>query len=403
VRRAVLLNGQIRTPDSFAAFLDGLIQAKHTDLRVIFSTWIGEMDRAPEIRHRLDRLGAVVAEQTPPDLRLPGHILHQALTLDLGLSLLDDDVFVLKARPDICSLADVAEFCAMAPEPLPAGRFGRVFDHRVRIVGLFPMHPLYINDIIFAGTAGDLRRLTPIPFLFGPKYPRLAPEQWLWCTALLRDNPVLCPFLSVNPGLFFDNAAMNEALRDILAASPLFARAVAIQAILVRDYLGFLHPEPNRAAIAEAASHHTLDALFWDKLTLPGLDPHRLAGVNTVIAAGVMDAVHDGHHRSSALGERVRAAMIRYGGPGGVACLHHDRTALVAEAQDLAQTLAARLGLGDFQTPDDQPGFRRVHRAPPAWAAHTTTDGRAALEAEITQLRRLVETLSRRLDDARAS
>jgi hypothetical protein len=398
LRRAVLLNGLIRTPDRFCDFLDGISALGAPDLRVILSTWTGELDAYPGVRARLERLGAMVAEQAPPDLRLPGHILHQAISLDLGLSLLDDVDFVFKARPDICNIWDVREFLDVSPEALPKGRLASPFSHRVLTVGQFAAHPLYINDIIFAGVAGDLRRLALLPLIAGVKYPRLAPEQWLWSTALLGTNPVLDAFLSVNPGLVFDDPGRNTRLRQVLAAAPLFARVVAVNAILVRDCLGFLHPEPHRDAIMAQASRHTLDALLWDRLDIPGLDPHALAGVNTFLTAGLMDVVHDGLHRSSDLGERVRAAMQRYGGPGGADWMAQDRAMLQREAASLAQSLEAQCGIGDAQAMEDRPGQRRVHRGASPWQQTAgMSDERARLEQEVNQLRRLVETLSQRI------
>ncbi len=398
MRRAVLLNGLIRTPDRFSAFLDGIAGFQAPLPLVILSTWTGELDAYPDIRARLDRIGAVVVEQAPPDLRLPGHILHQALTLDLGLSLLDDADFVFKARPDICNVWDVREFLALSPEAVAASRLGSPFRHRVLTVGMFGAHPLYINDIIFAGMAGDLRRLAVLPMIAGVKYPRLAPEQWLWSTALLGANPVLDAYLSVNPGLVFDDAGRNARLRAALAASPLFARAVAVGAIVVRDSLGFLHPDPLREAIVAQASRHTLDALLWERLEIPGLDHHPLACVNTFLSAGFLDVVHDGLHRSSDLGERVRAAVQRYGGADGAVWLAQDRALVQREAAALAQVLVAQCGIGGGQAMDDQPGRRRVHRGPSPWQQTTdTSDERARLEQEVSHLRRVVDSLSRRV------
>jgi len=366
LRRAVLINGLIRTPERFLTFLDGVARLGVPDLVLILSTWTGEMNAYPEIRARLSRMGGILVEQTPPDLFLPGHMLHQALTLDLGLSLLDDGDFVFKARPDICNHWDVLEFMAHAPERLPPGRLGPRFGHRVLNVGMFGAHPLYINDIIFAGLAGDLRRLAQISFLPGVKYPRIAPEQWLWSAGLLAGNAVLDAWLSVNPGLIFNDPPRNARLRQILAASPLFAKALAVQAILTRDCLGFLHPDPHRDDILDRASRHTLDALLWDPLDLPGIDHLKPAQLNTFVSAALTDALHDGLHRSSDLGELVRAAMQRYGGPDGARWISQDRNLLQQDAAKLATQLA-EIDLSDTRPMHDHPGHRQRPHGASAW------------------------------------
>ena len=396
-RRALLICGLIRDHQRFGDYLDGLLRLRRGDLRVILSTWTGELARYPGIARRLAELGADIAEQTQPDLKLPGHILHQAMTLDLGLSLLDDDVFVLKVRPDISSLGDVQEFLALAPEPAEPGRLAAPFGHRVHVVGMFGAHPLYINDIIFAGMARDLRRLCPLPFGFGLKYPRLAPEQWLWATALVADNPVLDAYLGVNPGLIFGEDAGNAGLRHVLAGAPLFARALAVTAIVVRDSLAYFHPDTRRAEIAEACAEYTLDALLWDAVEIPGLDHHPTARTNTFLSAGLLDAVHDGRYRPSPLGERVWAAMARYGGMGGMASLQRDRGALAADAAELAEGLR-RIGIGGSQNPVDGAHLRHVERGRGPWSLAETGSGyAAALEAEVNQLRRTVDQLQARL------
>ena len=383
MRRALVICGLIRAPERFAAYLDGLLRLGRPELRVIFSSWIGELDRHPEIAARLSALGAELVAQSPPDLKLPGHILHQAMTLDLGLSRLDDDVFVLKIRPDICGLTDVEEFLALQPEPAGTGRLASPFGHRVQVVGMFGAHPLYINDIIFAGMAGDLRRLCLLPFAFGLKYPRLAPEQWLWATALAAGNPVLDAYLSVNPGPIFDNDGANAAVRGVLAESPLFARAIAVNAILVRDSLAYFHPDPLRGVVVAECAGYTLDALLWDRLPVGGLEHHPTACTNTFVSAGLIDVVHDGLYRPSRLGDRVQQALARYGEPGGAVAMQRDRAQLASEAVALAAGLA-RIGIDS--------------RGPAPWRqTDADASSTAELEAEVNHLRRTVDQLQARI------
>ncbi len=383
MRRAVVICGLIRAPAHFADYLEGILRLARPDLRVIYSSWTGELARYPEIAALLARLRADVVEQAAPDLTLPGHILHQAAALERGLSVLDDDVFVLKTRPDICGVQDVHEFLDLTPEAAPLGRLAAPFGHRVHVVGMFGAHPAYINDIVFAGMAGDLRRLCFVPFLFGLKYPRLAPEQWLWATVFAPGNPVLDAYLSVNPGLIFDDAPRNAALRAVLVDSPLFACAVAVMAILVRDCLGYFHPDPQRGAVKASCGGYSLEALLWQRLAVAGLDHHPTALNNTFVSVGVMDAVHDGVYAASPLGTRVGAAVARYGGANGRAAMMRDREMLAAEAMDVGVALSA-LGVGPAGG-----------KAP--WTMVETGGYATGLEAEVNHLRRVVDQLQARI------
>ena len=398
MKRALLICGLVRDPERFGAYLEGLLQMARGDLRVIFSSWDGERARYPVIAALLGELGCEICEQAQPDLKLPGHMLHQTMTLELGLSLLDDDVFVLKVRPDNCGLVDVEEFLALVPQVAPPGRLTRPFGHRVHLVGMFGAHPLYINDVVFAGMAGDLRKLCWLPFIYGLKYPRLAPEQWLWATPLAAGNPVLDGFLSVNPGLIFDDPLRNAALRAVLTASPLFARAVAVTAILTRDCLAYFHPDPQIAETVSACAGVTLDAMLWDRVAIPGIDHHPTAQTNTFLSAGLMHAVHDGIHAPSLFGDRVQQAMAHYGEPGGAKALQMDRATIAEEATTLAQDVASLVGIGGDQAIRSMDRLHLVQRGAAPWAMADTGAAYAkALEDEVNHLRRVVDQLQTRL------
>eukprot|EP01037_Dinobryon_pediforme_P001344 gene1344-1361_t len=381
-----------------ARIAPGIIRLRRPELRIILSTWTGELQRYPGIAAQLARLGAEICEQPPPDLRLPGHMLHQVMALDLGLSRLDDDVFTLKTRPDICGVMDVHEFLDLQPEPALPGRLAAPFGHRVHVVGMFGAHPLYINDILYAGMAGDLRRLCLLPFSPGLRYPRLAPEQWLWATVFAPGNPVLAAYLAVNPGLIFDDAARQAELRAVLSADPLFARAIAVSVILMRDSLAFLHPDPDSAARKAACAGHTLETLLWQSVPGPSLDHHATAATNTWLSAALVDAVHDGHHAASPLGARVRDAIVRYGGTAGRAALQADRAMLDEEAACLADSLRQRVGIGDLRNPLKAASGCRVTRDGSPWEVTRAPGGPADLQAEeINHLRRVVDRLQSQL------
>ncbi len=371
LRRAVVITGLVRDAAGFGTYLDGIARLGRRDLRVILSTWEGEMERYPAIAAKLAAMGGEVIAQPQPNLRLPGHMLHQVVALERGLACLDDDVLVLKTRPDICGIMDVVEFCDLVPEPASGGPF----RHLVHVVGMFGAHPLYINDIIYAGMAADLRRLCALSFLPGVRYPRLAPEQWFWATAFADADPAIDAYLTVNPGLRFNDAAGHTALRAGLAQAPLFARAIAAMAGLVGRSLSYLHPDPARADTRRGCASFTLDALLWDRVALAGIDHHPTAQVNTWVSQGIWDAVAAGDYAPSPLGDQVRAAM-----PGTSAPLGRDEG---RGLEDAAAGLRAALGLA--------PG-------PPPWTLIQTGDPYTTrLESEVNLLRREVDRLQRRL------
>ena len=389
MERAILICGLVRAEAHFLDYLDGVHQLGVPGLRIIYSTWIGELDRYPEARRKLDAVGAFVVEQEHPDLKLPGHILHQTLTLELGLSLLEDDVFVLKTRPDICGVMDVSHFMELTPERLGPSLLPCPFTHRVFVVGMFGAHPTYINDIIFAGRAGDLRRLVWMPITLGPKFPRLSAEQWIWSGVFAPGNAILEAYLSVNPGLVFSDPARHEATRAVLSASPLFARAIAVAAQLTHDTLGYLHPEPQLELSLKRCARQTVEALLWDDLAIPGIDHHPLAKTNIFISPGPMTVLQTGTWRESPLGGLIRWFQTEMRGGRWPS-----RAELTKEACALAEALQREAGIGEHQTPVDAERSRTVRRGPPAWRLAGGSDV-AVLEQEINAMRRTIDALIR--------
>jgi hypothetical protein len=401
VRRAILFTGLIRAPDKFENFLT-FFEKYHLDsgIQLVFSTWVNELNAYPAIAEQLNRIGALIVKQPQPNLVLAGHILHQLVCLDAGLSQLDDDVFVLKLRPDFGQPMDVDNFLRHAPQPAPAGRvIPAPFKHFVYIRSVFGAQPFYINDITFAGMAADLRYLARLPFVYLTRYVRIGPEQLYWGGSIVDQVPVFDAFFRVNIGLIFHDTAQYTALRAALIASPLFARVMACTAIMMTEDFLYFGGDPNRTAARAGAAKATLEALLWDPgVSIPDLDHHATAFTNRFQSMGFWDAVRAGEYAPSELGDRVRAAVAEYTAPNAIAIMQGQRATLFAEAAALAQRIEETVRLGGLKHFRADGPHKVIMGQEPGWTmGQTGTELTKQMERENNELRRAVERLTSQL------
>jgi hypothetical protein len=396
--RAIICAGPVRNPDRFGRFLDALAElAASAPTQVIFSTWSGELDKYPPIASKLAGIGAMVVEQHAPDLLLPGQVLHELAQLDLALTLLDDDVFVLKTRPDLADLDVLVSFLQEEPVAVTTAALAAPFGHRMVTFGSFIAHPFYINNIHVMGMAADLRKLLRLPFLTTLRYMNLAPEQQYWSSPFISDLPVFDMYFRTHVGLIFNDRPRHESLRAILVESLLFARAIACFGLILRDSFGFAGGDFERAQLREEARSHTLEALMWDPLDVPALERNPDAFSNGVRSIGLWETVLAGQCAPSALGERVAAMAAAYDRPDGLARMRAESDELVAEAEALGTRIEASVGGGPTKHLRDGPFRRRVADRPAEWTmAQNAINLTARLEAENTQMRRHIDEL---LDD----
>jgi hypothetical protein len=403
MQRGILLTGLVRNPDKLGLFLAGLeSHPRRAELPLVFSTWRGEVARYPDIADALRRLGATVVEQNQPNLVLPGHALHQLVTLDGGLSMFADDTLVLKARPDFCHASDIDRLLNVEATPCPPNRvLPSPTEYTIRISSAFAAHPFYINDITFVAVASDLRHLASLPLTYLTRYNRMAPEQLYWAGGLRMDRvPVFDSFMRINIGLIFNNEPQFRRLRDVLIASPLFPRVVAAFTLFVSENLDYLWPDNRREQAASQAADFTLEDLLWGSNAsgIAGLNHHPTAYTNSFQTAGLWDALRTRRFAASAFGDRFGAALDAYAAPDGMAVMRAQRPMLTEEATRLGDEIQDVVGIGGLKHFHDADQSRTIDGAPPNWTlGQTGTALTVKLEQENNELRRLADQLTRQV------
>jgi hypothetical protein len=388
LKRAILFTGLVRDEPRFLRFIaDYAALPVEARCPFYFSTWIGEVQKYPAVKQALTECGAVILEQPEPDVVLPGHALHQMVSLDLGLSVIGPDVFVYKSRPDFASFDSFRKYLGQVARPVRQG--GLSFPgqrHRFHVLAFFASQPMYINDIVFAGDSSDLRHLSAWSLASSFRYLRVAPEQIIWGGAFIPLVPSLDAFFRANIGLIFGNRELFEASRDVLVASPLYARALASYFELLS--CSFDRLDPDYPALDVSVSGLTLDQMLWEPLPDNRcLGHHVQAHVNTVHAVDVADVLMAGGFVESPLGNRVIAELrqLRSGAAEGASYLD--------EALELGRA-SVQSGIHGFKLPTPYEGAQRLHGARAEWRPlGERTDRVVELETQINHMRRTIESL----------
>lgn len=404
MRRAIVCTGLVRSPVKFNAFLDviaSLDASTRDDLTVMFSTWVNELNAYPEIRARLKALNCIVIEQGEPDLTLAGHALHQLVSISVAAELLDDSTFVLKFRPDIGHVRDVALFLRSQPEPVSeAAPLSSLVRHRFQHRGAFGAQPLYINDVTYCSMATDLRKLTRLPFSFLTNYVRVAPEQLYWGAPFISELPVLDAYFRVNFGLIFNNIEQSRILRAILIESPLYARALAVYTLIMRDYFVYFDADTNEAELQLFLANHTLEDILWHNDPGPDIRHHPTAHTNYFHSNCIWPYLAEGRFKMSKFGALYLTAMAEYHRADGLAFMQGQRMMLHAEAAEMGDRLEKALPAGPLRQIRPSEGGYVIQSRQYEWSlARGDRDHLGKLEQTNNALRRQIDQLVRRIRD----
>lgn len=177
----VVLTGLVR---DHSRLLNKLAQFENWQQRgyvnqVIFSTWLGEIDKYGGLRQRLQELGVLIIESEEPKLILKGgHQLHQMLNLHYGLAAVTNtNSYVLKTRVDLADniedmLWDFERGTSDADDFLGVGLEGKILVEYSQL-----LFPFLMGDAQFFGRLQDLKKLINFSNEMEILYSRLAVEQ----------------------------------------------------------------------------------------------------------------------------------------------------------------------------------------------------------------------------------
>lgn len=156
--------GLLRMPDLFKKSIDDLTKMRDEGIvnQILYCTWIGEVQKDPEIFSLLKEKNIILIETEEPKDRGVGNIWCQMKALDVALQSVHSDRFVLKTRTDAYIDSGFLRKMFTSPElfkipkDLPKGN---IFSHKVWVIWYEITRPFFMADECFYGVCSDVKKL----------------------------------------------------------------------------------------------------------------------------------------------------------------------------------------------------------------------------------------------------
>lgn len=202
----LVITGLIRDGPEFKWVLQYALELRGTGFlkQIVFSTWMGEIDRLVGLRQLLKMAGVIIVETASPP-RTPfinpigyGNNFSQKLTLYSGLQVVEPGSFVIKARTDLVRdrlLACVETLSRTDENSLQSNHrsiidpvCGKIFTYDVIIE-----RPFYWDDIVFTGTREEMLEMLDFESIFDIAFETkdCPTEVRFFARRFLRHYPVL--------------------------------------------------------------------------------------------------------------------------------------------------------------------------------------------------------------------
>lgn len=170
----ILINKKTPSPEILIKSIKDFVALRNKGKiqNIIYSTWIGEIDKFEKLREFLEKNNVKLVESREPknyttgfeNVRHagPGNIWCQTKLLDLGLREIDNNSYVLKTRPDIYIKPKflVRLFSDKTAEHLEIPKnVNHIFTKKIWIPWFEITMPFHIGDECFFGLCKDLKKL----------------------------------------------------------------------------------------------------------------------------------------------------------------------------------------------------------------------------------------------------
>ncbi len=196
----VIFTGLVRAPEKFKKSIADMVKLRKEGLinKIIFSTWDYEAEKNSEIISFLGKNNVIVIATKEPEDRGIGNIWCQMKSLDVGLSKIDEDRFVLKNRTDIYinpnflrELFNKKESLLKINRNLPNGN---IFKYKVWVHYYELKTPFHMGEECFFGHHHDIKLLV--------NYDKSYDEKYKVGDAISHIRKFIHPFLNNYPILY---------------------------------------------------------------------------------------------------------------------------------------------------------------------------------------------------------
>jgi hypothetical protein len=219
---------------------------------ILFSTWIGEIDKAVNLRKFLIKNKVIIIENEEPKTYGvlypgPGNVWCQTKTLDRGLSQIDEDTFVLKTRTDIYIKPEflLKLFSDKSKKEFEISKgIDPIFSKKIWIPWFEMTVPFYVADECFFGLCKDLKKLIHYDAsYFTNNIVPWAPEHLMRFIHPFRNLfPILETYLKYTPNSGVDYEVRVNILKENLQKDT-YLHSLAIYYYLLKNYFFVETPE----------------------------------------------------------------------------------------------------------------------------------------------------------------
>ena len=227
-RVSLLICGQLRDRAGFERDLERYLawRREGSVAEIVFSGWTSDLGGHRDLFQSMAAEGIDVVLSEEPLIKSFGYTLHQAKNLHYGLLRIHSDSWVLKSRTDKVALDfDIRDVARRITGQRPVGN-GSPFSSRLLVTGANLFQPFFVNDMMFAGRARDLRSIAHHDLWYVRNHCLLNTEQILFFSAFRSSSPCAEAFFSVNPGLQHGDPVLSKQIYSFLLRSPLYRQAL---------------------------------------------------------------------------------------------------------------------------------------------------------------------------------
>ncbi|MDJ0556473.1 MAG: hypothetical protein QNJ68_18935 [Microcoleaceae cyanobacterium MO_207.B10] len=314
----VVICGLVRDRQLFNTKLEKLCQWQNEGLisGIVYSTWIGEIDKYEGLRQQLEIAGVKTVEIQEPNLRLPGHLLHQMKTIYYGLEACPENSYVLKIRPDLCSLGRNLIPILSGEVDLKVDNsegWPNIFRERLVIMGGFVTAPFYINDILFYGSKQDVKKLIHFDLRYEVLFSSTGPEQWFHAHPFIDSFQIFASYFPISPGIFHNNREKAVKYIDYFLSSPFLLKVFMTYVLILSRYYrvgGGILSHNLVAKELETIKKIPYATLFKEDTNVPGILFQ--TGPNSVRfrAESWIYALLNGGFAKDEVGEKLEAVLM---------------------------------------------------------------------------------------------
>lgn len=279
----VVFTGLVRKLDSFknqitaleALRQDGIIEG------IVYSTWLGEIDKVENLRSELVNQGVVIVETLEPNLKVAhGHAIHQMKALYYGLQACPEGSFVLRLRPDIEGYLIAFRSALETEIDLTVDEsddYPHVFNHRLMVVGGNLTSPFFFNDQAFYGQREDLLKICHFDLKFDVLFSEIIMEQRFFSYPFLELFPIFQSYFQVSKLLIIqENEALFRQLMEMHFSSSFYTKVFATFLNVVHRYFRVSFPpgEENCLWTEKVIASHPFAGIFDLELEIPGIEKY---------------------------------------------------------------------------------------------------------------------------------